>query len=508
MEPLDPLLPNSDSPNPVSSNPKNSLPEPPNPDPPGSAATGAVRRDQDLRTREDAEEWLVETNADSFAFKPGADDADHQHASNDAEDGLPSDNRDYLTSDHLPRQVRLRTTHPSAINFPEPRTSLGSRFGEIEITPPELGVLGKLPIEPGMTIALATVSMLVGLAFDSLWLGVTGAIISLGVSIGLLLPSGRQLWVQLIPEPWRVPLIAALGLMASSVGLLMLGSSNQQGDRAIQINWDALGALGEIVGAVGQIAIAILAVYVAWQQYVISRDLTIQQNRITQQQTIDAYFQGVSDLTINDEGLLEDWPQERAIAEGRTAAILSSVDAAGKAKIVRFLSQSRLLSPLKRDRRLGRPILDGSGGYSEDREYGTRVIDLSVMLAAADLTDTDLRWAELSDANLVRADLSYCDLVKANLSRAILYEAKLCGADLKGTRLFYGDLETATPRTRGARPNYQTGEGTGAVVEDADFTDVQRMSEEQRQYCCQWCGDRSRLTIPGGCDGIPNRLGR
>ena len=465
-----------------------------------------------LRTREDAEEWLVETNVDSFVLDPPPNEMDNendrQHAKNDADDGLPYDNRNYLTSDRLPREVRTNTPKSTAINFPEPRTSLGSRFGEIDITPPELGVVGKLPIEPGMTIAIATVAMLVGLAFDSLWLGVTGAVISLSVSISLLLPSGRQLWVQLIPEPWRVPLVAALGLMASSVGLLMLGSSNQQGDRAIQINWDALGALGEIVGAVGQIAIAILAVYVAWQQYVISRDLTIQQNRITQQQTIDAYFQGVSDLTINDEGLLEDWPQERAIAEGRTAAILSSVDAAGKAKIVRFLSQSRLLSPLKRDRRLGRPILDGSGGYSEDREHGTRVIDLSVMLAAADLTDTDLRWAELSDANLVRADLSNCDLVKANLSRAILYESKLCGADLKGARLFYGDLETATPRTRGARPNYQTGEGTGAVVEDADFTNVQRMSEEQRQYCCQWCGDRSRSTIPGGCDGIPNQLGR
>ncbi|WP_017659943.1 pentapeptide repeat-containing protein [Baaleninema simplex] len=361
---------------------------------------------------------------------------------------------------------------------------------------------------PSAIVLGSIVIAIVGLAFDSLWLALTGSLASLLVSLVLLLPSWTKLWTHLVPEPWRKLIIAILGLLAAATGLLMLSTSNQQGARAIQINWDAVGALGEIVGALGQIAIAILAVYVAWQQYVISRDLTIQQNRITQQQTIDAYFQGVSDLTINDEGLLEDWPQERAIAEGRTAAILSSVDAAGKAKIIRFLSQSRLLTPLKRDRRLGRPILDGTGGYAEDRAYGTRVIDLGVMLAAANLEHTDLRWTDLSDANMVRANLSHSDLVKANLARSILYEANLAGVDLKGTRLFYGTAERATPRSRTDPPNYQTGEYTGAVVEDADFTDVQRMSDAQRYYCCAWGGEKTRKTIPGGCEGIPNRLGR
>ncbi|MEO0626595.1 MAG: excinuclease ABC subunit UvrC [Bacteroidota bacterium] len=38
---------------------------------------------------------------------------------------------------------------------------------------------------------------------------------------------------------------------------------------------------------------------------------------------------------LDDEGLLEDWPQERVIAEARTAAILSSVDSDGKAKVLR-----------------------------------------------------------------------------------------------------------------------------------------------------------------------------
>jgi hypothetical protein len=34
------------------------------------------------------------------------------------------------------------------------------------------------------------------------------------------------------------------------------------------------------------------------------------------------------------------------------------------------------------------------------------------------------------------------------------------------------------------------------------------MSEEQRYYCCAWGGEETRGTIPGGCEGIPNKLGR
>ncbi|WP_293354143.1 MULTISPECIES: pentapeptide repeat-containing protein [unclassified Microcoleus] len=382
--------------------------------------------------------------------------------------------------------------------------------------PPTRKVL--LPQQPAQTTAEVTgsvltlaaiASMIVGLANDSIWIGLFGAIGAIGISLRMMWPSWGKIWVQVIPPTWRTLIISCFGLLAGIVGLLMLsGTNTEPGSRNIQINWDAIGALGELIGALGQILIAILGVYVAWRQYVISKDLTIQQNRITQQQTIDAYFQGVSDLALDEQGFLEDWPQERAIAEGRTAAIMSSVDAEGKAKILRFLSQSRLITPLKRDRLLGRPILDGDGGYAEDRDHGLRVIDLNVMLAGADLAGTDLRWTELSEANLVRANLSKCDLVKANLSRAILYDANLVRADIRGTKLFYGLAETASPRSRTEFANYQTGEYTGAVVERADFTAVKRLSDEQRYYCCAWCGSKSRETIPGGCEGIPNKLGR
>lgn len=366
-----------------------------------------------------------------------------------------------------------------------------------------------------LLITLVAIAItILGLVLDNWLIGILGTLATLVLTLAILLP-----WLQAVFKEWLSPqditlFVALVGLVVAIISLLKYAGFGAYLVRlGSQINWDASGTLAEWFGALGQIFIAIIAVFVAWRQYVISKDLTIQQNLltmqqniITQQQTIDSYFQGVSDLVLDEEGLLEDWPQERAIAEGRTAAIFSSVDGSGKAKILRFLSRSKLLSPLKRDRRLGRAILNGIGGYAEDRLDGVRVIDLGVMLAAADLANTDLRWTDLSEANLVRANLSGCDLVKANLSRTILYNAKLNGADLNGIRLFYGSLDKASPRSRTAPPKYETGEHTGAVVQNADFTNVKRMSESARYYCCAWGGEQTRGTIPGGCEGIPNML--
>lgn len=357
-----------------------------------------------------------------------------------------------------------------------------------------------------MVVAIAV--MFAGLSLHNLWIGFSGAGVAFAIALRLVWPTLAWTLKDLTPRQ-RSQLIGFIGLFVSLAGLLnYLGLYRAIGNWLNQVKWDEFGSWAEWVGAVGQIMIAILAVYISWRQYVISKDLTIQQNTITQQQTIDAFFQGISELALDDEGMLEDWPQERCFAEGRTAAILSSVNAAGKAKVIRFLSQSNLLTPLRRDYHLGRPIFDGRGGYQEDRLHGIRVINLGVMLAGANLVSTDLRWADLSEAYLVRTDLSNADLTKANLSRAVLYQANLEGADLKGARFFYGSAETATPRDRQHTPNYKTGEFTGAVVENADFSEVKELSEEQRHYCCSWCGEASRKTIPGGCEGIANLLGR
>lgn len=364
------------------------------------------------------------------------------------------------------------------------------------------------PANPWLLLSAIAV-MGVGILFNLSWVGFSGALVALLLSIQVILPSLKDWVTPFLTFQERKTLLGFLVFVLAIAGLLRyFGVYSNLSNWLNQFEYDEFGSWAEWVGALGQIMIAILAVYIAWAQYVISKDLTIQQNRITQQQTIDAYFQGISELALDSEGMLEDWPQERAIAEGRTAAIVSSVDALGKAKILRFLSQSKLLSPLMRDRYLGRPILDGSGGYAEDRADGIRVINLGVMLAGSDLSGQDLRWTELSEANMVRANLSECDLVKANLCRTVLYEANLKGANLKSSRLFYGPAETASPRSRIAAPDYNTGTHTGVVIENANLTGIQNLSEEQRYYCCAWGGERTRATIPGGCEGIPNKLGR
>ena len=411
---------------------------------------------------------------------------------------------------------------------PEPLTATGStvtpRVADYSsATPGTVRSLSPIASSPGvaqrspntleetrsLVLIVAVILMLLGLWINSFWLSSAGSIVALLVALQILWQPVRRLLIDVIPREERAILIGSVFGFVALLGFLQVtGVFRRVGSILANLGWDAIGALGEVLGALGQILIAILAVYIAWRQYVISRDLTIQQNTITQQQTIDAYFQGVSDLVLDEEGLLEDWPQERAIAEGRTAAIFSSVDASGKAKILRFLSRARLLTPLRRDSRLGRAILDGTGGYEEDRDRGVRVIDLGVMLAGADLSGTDLRWTDLSEANLIRADLSRTDLVKTNFARAILCDASLRYADVKGTRFFYGRAQDATPRSRTEPPNYRTGAHTGAVVEDADFTGVQGLSDEQRYYCCAWGGSATRSTIPGGCEGIPNQLGR
>lgn len=389
-------------------------------------------------------------------------------------------------------------------SLPTPSTQTGGA-----IAPNSRPIASLPPPSTNLILLLAIAFMVGGWVFSSFWLSLAGATVALALAARVVWSPIRRLLLELMsPEQRMLTLALIAAAIAISTLLQLSGLSFRLQVWLRQVNWDAVGAGGEVVGAVGQILIAVLAVYVAWRQYIISKDLTIQQNLITQQQTIDSYFQGISDLVLDAEGLLEDWPQERAIAEGRTAAILSSVDAGGKAKVIRFLSRSRLLSPLKRDRHLGRAILDGMGGYQEDRDFGIRVIDLGVMLAAANLSETDLRWTDLSDANLIRANLHNCDLVKANLARTVLVDADLSGSDLMGARLFYGTVQTATPRSRTHIPNYTTGAYTGAVIENVDLSGVKRLSKDQHWYCCAWGGEKTRSTIPGGCEGIPNLLGK
>ncbi|MDX2271962.1 MAG: pentapeptide repeat-containing protein [Cyanobacteriota bacterium] len=394
-----------------------------------------------------------------------------------------------------------------------PSTPSSAASGEIGLSESASPPLADPSLWPSLVATL-------GGRWLALWLGSFGLlVVSLGTGLSGL--AWLAAWVLLGLSGWQLlpsllknlgaegvgQLLAWLGFLAALVVFVMLSDVFGQMEQWLgSFGWDAVGALGEVFGAAGQILIAILAAYIAWQQYVISRELTIQQNLITQQQTIDAYFEGISGLVLSPDGQLDDWPLERAIAEGRTAAIMNGVDRYGKAKILRFLSMANLLSPLRRDEHLGRPILDGSGGYQRDRLNGTRVVNLRTILERTDLSKTELRGIDFSDISLEGANLSECDLSYCNFSSADLRAANLQKSDLHKAFLFAGSPETATPGHPKRKPNFKTGEFTGALIQGANFQQVKRLSDEQRYYLCAWGGAQTRATVPGGCQGIPDRL--
>ncbi|MEN9205795.1 MAG: pentapeptide repeat-containing protein [Thermostichales cyanobacterium DRC_bins_46] len=349
---------------------------------------------------------------------------------------------------------------------------------------------------------LALALALLGVGVDNAALTLSGSLVAVA-SGGWYVRQQLRSLLQDLSAPWLVWLGIG-GSLGILVWVLWLRGAVESWD------WQVVGALGETLGAMGQILIAILAAYIAWRQYIISKDLTTQQNLITQQQTIDAYFQGISELILNPDGQLDDWPLERAIAAGRTAAILNGVDPPGRAKILRFLSTANLLSPLQRDQHLGRPILDGQGGYVRDRLKGIRVIWLEAMLERTDLRHTQLRGLDLSDISLCQAYLQGADLSYVNFVGSDLRSAQCQGANFYRVLLFSGDVATATPiqslhLSPQGKGNFKTGAGTGARVEGINCQGISGLSEENRQYLCMWGGSLTRATIPGGCAGIPDR---
>ncbi len=372
------------------------------------------------------------------------------------------------------------------------------------------GLWFRLRHSAALQLLLALLVLLVGLLLHQSWLAVLAAGVTAGLALLQLVPPLWQAVAGRLEDPSAVRLLAVIAfLLALLAAPLALGWLDPILDIYRRGDWTAIGAFGEgVIGAVGQILVALVALMIAWRQVMVDQRLTTQQNRITQAQTIDSFIHGISELISDEEGLLEDWPLERMLAEGRLAAVLSSIDADGKARILRFLSHARLLTPLRRDQRLGRAILDGQGSYEEDRFGGVPVIRLQGILKGADLAGTDLRAIDFNGADLSGADLAGADLSEANLAGANLAGADLEGARLQDTRLFYGDAGTASPRHPREPADPIVGSGTGAIVENANLSAVRQLDPDNRSYLASWSGLRSRQTLPGGCKGLPNRLER
>ncbi len=164
-------------------------------------------------------------------------------------------------------------------NRPESNVTVESQNGANPTVPPDSGTIVAtaepakpvpppptrkvlLPQQPEQTTAeksgsAATLgliaAMIFGLANDNIWLGLIGGVGAIGISLRLMWPSWGKIWAQVIPPTWRTLIVACFGLLAGIVGLLMLsGSNTEPGSRNIQINWDAIGALGELIGALAK----------------------------------------------------------------------------------------------------------------------------------------------------------------------------------------------------------------------------------------------------------------
>jgi uncharacterized protein YjbI with pentapeptide repeats len=293
------------------------------------------------------------------------------------------------------------------------------------------------------------------------------------------------------------------------------------------MNWLAVGALAEIAGATGSIAIAAVAVYVGIRQWVdgkrISRDqreLTeeierkseaakLEQDRIIRAQSLDSYFDGISTLLLRDEdGIFTD--TARSLTKGRTDAILKILKADEKRNLVAFLYGSGLISSngtgepamvalsgsdLSEVELNGASLPNAGFGMANLRGAAIKEADLDgVDLRGADLSEADLSGSDLSQANLhgviapeaifSGANLSDADLSGSDLTATDLSGSNLHGADLRNAKLDHANLSGANLRfvnlTGAAVQNAQL---TNLIsIEGADFTDVTGLSSESAEY--------------------------
>ncbi|MEY3931093.1 MAG: hypothetical protein RLZZ516_2803 [Cyanobacteriota bacterium] len=282
-----------------------------------------------------------------------------------------------------------------------------------------------------------------------------------------------------------------VALLALAAGAVLIASSGFGAGWALSLpRW--LVAQQTLLSDLSQIAIAALALVVTLRQFSIERVIIKELNLITQAQLVDNFIQGISEMVSDGDGFLEDWPLERMLAEGRLSALIGGVDPTGCARVLRFLSHASLLTPLQRDQRVGRPMLDGQGGYLSDRLNGVPVVQLRQLLVGVNLAYTDLRGVDFNGADLSGADLRGADLRGANLAAVNLNGANLEGANLEGALLFHGSGKDVSPTGSELRVDLGSGRGTGALLGRTRLAGVRHLTPEARAYCNRWSGGEFR----------------
>jgi hypothetical protein len=244
-----------------------------------------------------------------------------------------------------------------------------------------------------------------------------------------------------------------------------------------------------------------------------------EQERIIRAQSLDSYFDGISNLLLRD-GAFGD--TARNLTKGRTDAILKVLKSDEKRSLVAFLYGSGLITL---DGDSSGPVIGLSGSDLSRAELSgstLRKASLSMVnlrgaqISEADLDEADLRGADLREADLRGTDLSRANLHGAVAAAAILSEVDLSGADLSGADLRGGNFRGADlsgsnlngtnlrgadlsgADLRGANlsgANLREAIFSGAnllearlanliSIEGADFTEVANLSAETRGYLC------------------------
>ena len=116
---------------------------------------------------------------------------------------------------------------------------------------------GQQPI--GWLILLALSLMLIGMLLGNFWLGFAGSIVALLLSAQVIWSAVRDAFQELLSPAQRLLTLSVGGLVLAAIGLLKITGANRRiGVWYVSLNWDAIGATGEVIGAVGQILIAVL----------------------------------------------------------------------------------------------------------------------------------------------------------------------------------------------------------------------------------------------------------
>ena len=115
-----------------------------------------------------------------------------------------------------------------------------------------------------------------GLWFHYIGLTVAGCTIALVSSTPAIYQGIRSKIPKSTSSHQKSLFITAIALTIAAVVLLKLGGFfNNIDTLSARTDWNMVGALGLWGGALGQTAIATIAAFVSWRQYIVSRYLTI-----------------------------------------------------------------------------------------------------------------------------------------------------------------------------------------------------------------------------------------